>query len=316
MTISSASSRSEMMFLGKECNHDACYLHDFLPFDCPACHLAFCQPHFLPSQHACTAPLPPSMVDRIAPQCPMCNEIVPYPKSMNPNEAVERHILSGTCIGFQGGEERKKAEAKRRRDAGEICWRKNCQKVIVAKMVCESCQHVFCPTHRYATAHACNTPSPSASSSRIIALQPPDASNATEKYGLSRLIPTSIHLPVINSKLSLPQKLAPPSSNTPTVSSTSLTNPDTPIQKLDARAAAAAAAMKRAGKDVKVPFVKTKVEKRTKAEFDSQIKALKARHEKGLLTKAEQVKYAELVGEMESNRRLGENGKDKECIIA
>lgn len=67
----------------------------------------------------------------------MCNEIVPYPKSMDPNEAVERHILSGTCVGLQGGEERKKAEAKRKRDAGEVCWKKSCGKVLVVKMKCE-----------------------------------------------------------------------------------------------------------------------------------------------------------------------------------
>lgn len=83
------------------------------------------------------------MVDRIAPTCPMCSEIVPYPKSMDPNEAVERHILSGTCVGLQGGEERKKAEAKRRRDTGEFCWKKSCGKVLVVKMKCEV-SYKFC----------------------------------------------------------------------------------------------------------------------------------------------------------------------------
>ena len=80
-------------------------LNDFLPFSCPACRQSFCQPHFLPSQHACSAPLPAGMVDRIAPQCPLCNEIVPTTASRDPNEAVERHLLSETCTGLPGGEE-------------------------------------------------------------------------------------------------------------------------------------------------------------------------------------------------------------------
>lgn len=33
MATPSPDSKSEMMFLGQECNHPACYLHDFLPFN-------------------------------------------------------------------------------------------------------------------------------------------------------------------------------------------------------------------------------------------------------------------------------------------
>lgn len=31
-------SRSELMFLGKECHHSACHLHDFLPFEVRSCY--------------------------------------------------------------------------------------------------------------------------------------------------------------------------------------------------------------------------------------------------------------------------------------
>lgn len=224
------------------------------------------------------------MVDRIAPTCPMCNEIVPYPKSMDPNEAVERHILSGTCVGLQGGEERKKAEAKRRRDAGEVCWKKSCGKVLVVKMKCEvsykflflrwcyvaksstqSCQHVFCPTHRHPTSHTCSnqTPSPSSSSSRIGTPQTQATSRPASKAALSRLLPPSMQPPAsaeasrpvppvkvnsANSNSSAPRPLAAPSGGN--IGSS-----------LDAKAAAAAAAFKRAGQDVKVPFVKSSAEK-------------------------------------------------------
>ncbi|WVQ71707.1 hypothetical protein IAR50_001248 [Cryptococcus sp. DSM 104548] len=323
-------SDSQLMFLGSECGHPACYLHDFLPFNCPACHQPFCQPHFLPSQHSCTAPLPPSMVDRIAPTCPMCSEIVPFPKSLDPNEAVERHILGGTCTGFQGGEERKKAEVKRRREQGEVCWKKTCGKVLVVKMKCDTCQHVFCPTHRRPNTHTClnQTPSPGSSSSGLATPQLPvpnaNAARPAARSAMSRLLPPSMQSPAgASAKPAPPAKAAPsPKPLVATVQSSEPAMTGGTGQKLDARAAAAAAAMKRAGQDVKVPFVKTTTQKRTRAEIDSQMKALKARHDKGLLTKAEQVKYAELVGEKEASRRSGgsapgDKGRDsKDCIIA
>ncbi|OCF55794.1 hypothetical protein L486_06546 [Kwoniella mangroviensis CBS 10435] len=322
-TTPSPTHRAEMMFLGKECNHPACHLHDFLPFQCPACHLSFCQPHFLPSQHSCTSPLPPSMVDRIAPKCPMCDEIVKYTSSsrMDPNEAVERHILSGTCTGFQGGEERKKLELKRKKQNGEICWKKNCNKMLVVQMQCEQCNHFFCPTHRHSSSHTCtpsNTPSLSntnlAFSSRPI--------RPAGKAALSRLLPNSMTPPIAPSSRPIPA----PAPAVKVHSSSSSPPVDKP---LDAKAAAAAAAIRRAGQDVKVPFVKTKTEKRSQAELNSTIQALKARHDKGLLSKTEEVKYAELLAERESTKRkFGTGIKDKggydngkgngkgDCIIA
>ncbi|WVW82933.1 hypothetical protein I302_104948 [Kwoniella bestiolae CBS 10118] len=323
-TTPSPTHRSEMMFLGKECNHPACHLHDFLPFECPACHLPFCQPHFLPSQHSCTSPLPLSMVDRIAPKCPMCDEIVKYTSSsnMDPNEAVERHILSGTCTGFQGGEERKKLELKRKKMNGEICWRKGCNKMLVVKMRCEQCNHLFCPTHRHSSSHTC-TPSNTPSSSNInLSSQPQPQSQPTRQAGkaaLSRLLPQSMTPPVASSSSSTHPKPIPAVKVTSASSA-----PAASDKPLDAKAAAAAGAIKRAGQDVKVPFVKTKTEKRSQAELNSTIQALKARHDKGLLSKTEEVKYAELVAERESSKRKfgggdksKNGGKEKgDCIIA
>ena len=179
LSTPSADSRSELMFLGKECHHPACHLHDFLPFEvshhfsrhtiphscaysprctqmtgptppsapssaihstnpqCPACHLSYCQPHFLPSQHTCSAPLPASMIDRIAPTCPLCNTVVPTASSRDPNESVEKHILDGICVGLPGGEERKREEVRRKKERGEVCWRKGCVKGLIVPMKCE-----------------------------------------------------------------------------------------------------------------------------------------------------------------------------------
>nr|XP_019013648.1 uncharacterized protein I206_01719 [Kwoniella pini CBS 10737]OCF52429.1 hypothetical protein I206_01719 [Kwoniella pini CBS 10737] len=285
--------RSEMMFLGKECHHQACHLHDFLPFACPACKLSFCQPHFLPSQHSCSAPLPSSMIDRIAPQCPMCNEIVKYTSSstLDPNMAVESHILSGICTGFKGGEERKKQELKKKKLNGEVCYKANCNKMLVVKMKCDQCNHFFCPTHRHSSSHTCSpNATPSSSSTNLN-----QSTRPAGKAALSRLLPPSMTPPIASSS-KLPQSSAKPAIS-PAIK---VTSQPTPVESntsrpLDAKAAAATAALRRAGQDVKVPFVKTKVEKRSQAELNSTIQALKNRHDKGLLTKAEEVRYKNLL---------------------
>lgn len=211
---------------------------------CPACKQAYCQPHFLPSVHECTAPLPPSMVDRIAPQCPMCEEIVSYPPGgrLDPNEAVEQHILSGTCTGVEGGEARKKALLRQRKDRGEVCYRKGCSKTLIVQMKCEACAHAFCPPHRHATAHSC-APTP----------EPSRSGTPAAKAAMSRFLQPSKTTP------------NPPSQPRPVKAQPAASLPNVQVE---ARAAAATAALKRAGQnvktagqDVKVPFVKTKDEK-------------------------------------------------------
>jgi hypothetical protein len=148
--MATTTNREELMFLGKECHHPSCHLNDFLPFSvcphpyldatnnqCPACKLSFCQPHFLPSHHSCTSPLPKSMQDRIAPQCPLCDTVVPSTSSGDPNEAVERHLNTGTCAGIEGGEARRKALVAQKKERGEVCWRKGCAKTLVVKIRCD-----------------------------------------------------------------------------------------------------------------------------------------------------------------------------------
>ncbi|RSH93978.1 hypothetical protein EHS25_006631 [Saitozyma podzolica] len=289
--------RSEMMFLGRECHHPACHLHDFLPFSCPACHLSFCQSHFLPSIHACASPLPPSMVDRIAPQCPLCHEVVLTLPSRDPNEAVERHIQSETCAGLPGGEERKKAELKAKKESGKVCWRKGCSKTLVVNLFCQECGHNFCPTHRHTTSHACtpsnsrtSTPQPSSSSAGA----GPSRSAAAAKAAMARFgsKPSSSSQTQTQSTSSIGAAGTPsqPVSSGPS-SAPIRTHAAQASQALDAKAAAATAALKRAGQDVKSSLpIKSKTEKRADAEIASTIQALKARHDRGLLTKAEEVR--------------------------
>lgn len=248
---SASSSRDELFFLGTTCNHPDCNLNDFLPFSCPACKLPFCQPHFLPSVHQCTAPLPPSMVDRIAPQCPMCNEVVPYPPGgrLDPNEAVERHIASG-CDSMEGGAARKKAVLRQKKAQGKVCWKRGCSKSLIVEMRCEGCRHNFCPSHRHQKEHDCK-PDP------VPATRPGAKTAGSRLLGLGKSVQSSLPSVPTAAKSSTSTKPAvkPPSA------SPAGTTQASAGEQLDARAAAAAAAMKRAGGNVKVPFVKTKAEK-------------------------------------------------------
>jgi len=197
------------------------------------------------------------MVDRIAPQCPMCDQVVSYPPGgrMDPNEAVEAHILSGTCTGMEGGEARKKAELRMKKETGKICYRRGCSKVIVVPMKCTECSRVFCPTHRHKSDHSC-TPTPAASGANTPSGRQGAASAAGGKAAMSRFLSSnSSSAPASSSSSSR-------TATKPRPSPVAAVQAATP--QLEARAAAAAAAMKRAGqdvKDVKVPFVKSKTEK-------------------------------------------------------
>ena len=77
------------------------------------------------------------MIDRIAPTCPLCNLVVNTIPGAGPNEAVERHITTGTCTALEGGEVKRKEELRRKKERGEVCFRKGCVKPLVVPMKCE-----------------------------------------------------------------------------------------------------------------------------------------------------------------------------------
>lgn len=210
------------------------------------------------------------MQDRIAPQCPLCNQVVASTPNGDPNDAVDRHLGLGTCTGLPGGEDRRKAVLKQKKEKGEVCWRKGCAKTIVVQIKCnvslpvskilamirltnvQTCKHTFCPTHRSTAAHSCSETS-TPGSSRVTTPQAPSKQTEPSKQNPF----TRTTKPVLSP--SQPSKLGSSSTHPP--SSSSSTNPAPITASLDAKSAAAAAALRRAGQDVKVPFVKTKTEK-------------------------------------------------------
>jgi len=157
---------------------------------------------------------------------------------------------------------------------------------------------MFCPSHRHPTSHVCNA---SPSSSRGSTPQPPSQpARPGGRAAMSRLLPPSMQ--------SSSSKSTPITTSRPTPPPAAVPQPvSAAMSPLDARAAAASAALKRAGHDAKAPFIKSKTDKcvyfkhdgsssaeelrrRAEAETQSAIQAMRARHEKGLLSKAEEVR--------------------------
>ncbi len=114
---------------------------------CQYCNLAFCSSHHVttfsplasPSRpgHVCPQSPPPHALDRTTPLCPFCSLPVSIPlrpdgTQEDPNGPMERHIANA-CKGVDG----KKEEMKRRRENGEICWRRGCGKGLVVKIRCD-----------------------------------------------------------------------------------------------------------------------------------------------------------------------------------
>ena len=155
-----------MLFIGQRCSHDACNLVDFLPLKCQYCHQPFCGSHFSLSTHTCPNRPPEYTLNRVAPLCPLCSTPISALPGEDPNIPMERHIGS-ECR----GKEEKKDELRRKREKGEVCWKKGCGKVLFAKIRCEACKHDFCAPHRYPNQHVC----PSLSSSSSSTTPPPTA---------------------------------------------------------------------------------------------------------------------------------------------
>ena len=132
----------------------------------------------------------------------------------------------------------------------------------------QSCNHSFCPPHRHTTSHNCtptssrtSTPIPSTSTSSNT-----DAASAS-KSAMSRLLAKKASTPSSTST-SKPSRPVAPTAKVASAShtSTSAEGQSDQVEKpLDARAAAVAAAMRRAGDkakgSVQAPIAKHKTDK-------------------------------------------------------
>ncbi|KAF4590821.1 hypothetical protein EYR40_009418 [Pleurotus pulmonarius] len=155
MATSTPERDTHLLSVGKQCSLQTCMLVDFLPFKCQHCSKSYCGEHFKIEAHKCPE-YDESKYDRVAPNCPLCNEPVAVPPNQDPNIRMEQH-LTRDCSVMTGRTGKKKS--------GPVCARTKCGKTLFAPIQCNQCKQQFCPSHRFPADHSCTAP-PNNSTSR------------------------------------------------------------------------------------------------------------------------------------------------------
>lgn len=132
----------EFPHLGKNCSEKSCNKLDFLPMKCDACTSIFCSEHFHYLKHSCTSAHQKNVQ---VPVCPLCNEPVPTPRDISPDQSVCDHI-DQYCKS-----ETKKIFTNR-------CNYKNCKKKELVPFQCSDCHINHCLRHRHIKDHECKGP--------------------------------------------------------------------------------------------------------------------------------------------------------------
>ncbi|KAI9465599.1 hypothetical protein BJY52DRAFT_1202308 [Lactarius psammicola] len=276
LTTPSPERDQELLAIGRQCSHPSCLLVDFLPFKCQHCTDSFCADHFKPESHSCSK-YDETKYNRVAPDCPLCNEPVPIPPGEDPNIRMERHLTVDCSV--MTGRSHKASSAPR-------CSRPKCGKVLIAQIQCDKCRQKFCPEHRFPSSHNCSSLS-SLAAPTPISSTPSKASSRTSAVSASGL--AAMKRAAASAKSVVPS----PSTKTPKVPA-----------KATSSASAAASGSKH---NTPNPFSKT--DRRSKQERESQIRAMRARAQKGLLSEEEKV----LLASLEAERAHGSGNRD--CVV-
>lgn len=127
---------------GTHCAVETCRQHDFLPFTCDRCHLAFCLEHFRYADHACSKA---AGMDNRALVCPLCEKGIRMVPGEDPSITWEQHVQEGCASGSGGG------TAQRR------CPVRGCREALTASgsLRCGTCGWRVCLRHRFEDAHDC-----------------------------------------------------------------------------------------------------------------------------------------------------------------
>ncbi|KAK0504238.1 hypothetical protein EDD18DRAFT_1132574 [Armillaria luteobubalina] len=241
-----------LLAIGKQCSHPSCLLVDFLPFKCQHCELPYCQEHFLAKDHHCPK-YDETKHNRVAPNCPLCNEPVAIPPGQDPNVKMESHFAT-QCSAMTG-----KAKTK----SLPVCQRVKCGKTLYSPIRCDKCRKQFCPSHRFPSDHSCS-PTPVSGASRLLSMNT-NSMTANAKSLNSKA--SAVGAAAVDAvKKSIPSSSSEASS--PSSASTS-SKPSSSFTKA---------------------FSKT--DRRAKAERESRRKALRAREQKGLLSPEEKAMLA------------------------
>ncbi|KAH9969493.1 hypothetical protein BC827DRAFT_1160228 [Russula dissimulans] len=284
MSSSSASNLmrdQHILAIGRQCSHPSCHLVDFLPFKCQHCANSFCADHFKPALHNCEK-YDEAKQNRVAPDCPLCSEPVSIPPGEDPNIRMERH-LTFDCSAMTGRSQKSNATPK--------CARPKCGKVLFAPIQCDKCHRKFCPEHRFPSSHSCSSITSTTSPS------PPGAASKPRPQ-----------VPLTSSRGLAAIKRAPASVKASALSPPTTASTASPPAIGATPPSGVAASGSKGNSSRPKPFSKT--DRRSRQERDSQIRAMRARAQKGLLSEDEKV----ILATLETERAHGSRDK-KDCVV-
>ncbi|KAK0243973.1 hypothetical protein EDD85DRAFT_897652 [Armillaria nabsnona] len=244
---------AQLLAIGKQCSHSSCLLVDFLPFKCQHCELPYCQEHFLAKDHHCLK-YDETKHNRVAPNCPLCNEPVAIPPGQDPNVKMESHFAT-ECSATTG-----KAKTK----SLPVCQRVKCGKTLYSPIRCDKCRKQFCPSHRFPSDHSCS-PTSVSGASRLLSM---NTNSITANAKSLNAKASAVGAAAVDA-----MKKNMPSSSSSEASSPSSASTSSKLSSSFTKA-----------------FSKT--DRRAKAERESRRKALRAREQKGLLSPEEKAVLA------------------------
>ncbi|KAI9082551.1 hypothetical protein K1719_035420 [Acacia pycnantha] len=129
--------------LGRHCEHDDCYLLDFLPFTCAGCHQIFCLEHRSYRSHNCPNSDHKSRKVVVCEVCSMAIETTGLVGEEG-KAVLERHESSGDC------------DPKKKKKP--TCPVKRCKAILTFSntSTCKTCDLKVCLKHRFPADHACD----------------------------------------------------------------------------------------------------------------------------------------------------------------
>ncbi|KAI0259832.1 hypothetical protein BC834DRAFT_904193 [Gloeopeniophorella convolvens] len=275
----------QMLSVGRQCAHPSCHLVDFLPFKCQHCAESFCADHFKPASHTCPR-YDETKFNRVAPDCPLCNEPVPIPPGEDPNIRMERH-LTVDCSVMTG--------RSRKANATPKCSKPKCGKVLIAQIQCDKCRQKFCQS---IASRVHTTALPSQHLAPLHRLRHTEQSelsglcthrSCVRNHEARRGVCEHCGIPIIGQD--------PRQGRRPFVFREGSSFQGHPIL----------GAVASSSKSVHNPFSKT--DRRSKQEKESQLRAMRARAQKGLLSEDEKV----ILASLEAERAHGHG--DKDCVV-
>ncbi|KAI0304505.1 hypothetical protein B0F90DRAFT_1809310 [Multifurca ochricompacta] len=274
----------QMLSIGRQCSHPSCLLVDFLPFKCQHCANSFCADHFKPVSHSCSK-YDESKYNRVAPDCePTLQRACSHSSREDPNIRMEHHLTRDCSV--MTGRSLKTSSAPK-------CSRPKCGKVLFARIQCDKCFQRFCPEHRFPSSHNCISLS-SSSTSNLIANIPSKASSQASTTSAGGLA-------------AIKRAAASAKSMTSSPSTKFSAVPVLPAAKESAPSPGAVTSGPKPNTSVHNPF--SKADRRSRQEKESQIRAMRARAQKGLLSEDEKV----ILASLEAERAHGHG--DKDCVV-